>query len=187
MVEIKGAVVNGSIHAIKVRNGEEAYNTIISRLDEQTKQLFENPISDADWYPLDLFLKFLEKDIELTANGDENELEKRSGALNEKYIKEVFGSFVRYEPPEFFIRHHSILHHAYFRGVSMKMKFDEPNKAVITYIGFEKQHRLVAPTIIGYYKKVLEVSETKDVNAKYLVPIEEDKGFCELEITWTTK
>ena len=67
------------------------------------------------------------------------------------------------------------------------MKFDEPNKAVITYIGFEKQHRLVAPTIIGYYKKVLEVSETKDVNAKYLVPIEEDKGFCELEITWTTK
>ncbi len=187
MVEIKGSIVNGSIRAIKVRDGENVYNNIISRLDDQTRRLFENPISDAEWFPLDLYLKFLEEDIKLTANGNEQALKPRSGSLNERYIKEVFGSFITYEPPEFFIRHHSILHHAYFRGVSMKMSFDEPNKAIITYIGFEKQHKLIAPTIIGYYEKVLEVSGAENINIKYLTSIEEEKGYCELEITWTVK
>lgn len=187
MVDIKGTIVNGSIRAIKARDGEDVYNNIISRLDHQTRQLFGAPISDAEWYPLDLYLKFLQEDINVTANGDENVLGPRAGALNEKYIKEVFGSFVKYEPPEFFIRHHSILHHAYFRGVSMKMNFSELNKAVITYTGFEKQHKLIAPSIIGYYKKVLEVSGTEGVNARYLTSIEEDKGYCELEITWNAK
>jgi hypothetical protein len=168
MVEIRGSFFNGSINAVKIRNGDQAYNEIISQLDEQARQLFEKPISDTGWYPLDSFVKFLEQDIKLTANGDENVLVTRAEAVDKKYIRDIYGSFVKSEPPEFFIKHHSILHQGYFRGVSIEIQFDGLNKAIIRYIGFEKQHKLIEPTIIGYYKKVLEISGVTDIHTKSL-------------------
>ena len=42
MIEIKGAVVNGVIAVAKKRNGVQVCNNIISQLDEQVRQLFEN-------------------------------------------------------------------------------------------------------------------------------------------------
>lgn len=50
MIEIKGAVVNGVIAVAKKRNGVQVCNNIISQLDEQVRQSFENPISNTDWF-----------------------------------------------------------------------------------------------------------------------------------------
>jgi hypothetical protein len=187
MVEIKGAVVNGSMIAVKKRSGDQVYNNIISQLDEQTRQLFEKPIANTDWFPLDYFLKFLELDIKLTANGDEHELQIRAEALNEKQIKEIYKIFVKVGSPEIIIKHHSMVHQGYFKGVSIKITFDGSNKVIIKYIGFEKQHRLMEPAIVGYYKKALEISVATDIHTKFLTSIGENKGYCELEITWKIK
>ena len=70
MVEIKGALVNGTINNIKIRSGDQVYNNIISQLDEQSRQLFEKLISDAGWYPLNSYMRFLELDLQLTADRD---------------------------------------------------------------------------------------------------------------------
>jgi len=187
MVEIKGSVINDSINAVKKRSGDQVYNDIISQLDEQTRQLFENPISDTGWYSLDSYIKFLESDIKLTANGNEHELQIRAEALIEKRLKGIYGIFVKLGSPEFFIRYHSIAHQGYFRGVLMKIRFDGPNQATIKFTGFEKQHKLMGPSIIGFYKKALETFGAKNVYTKYLTLIEENKGYCELEITWKGK
>ncbi len=185
MVEIKGSIINGSINAVKKRSGEQVYNNIISQLDEQTRQLFEQPVLNAGWYSLDSLLRFLEQDIKLTANGDENELVIRTGALNDKYLRDVYGSFIQSESPEFFIKHRSILHQGYFRGVSIEVKFDGSNKRIIKFNGFEKQHKLMEPTIIGFFKKVLQISGVKNIHTKYLISIGGNKSYCELGITWT--
>jgi hypothetical protein len=187
MVEIKGSIVNGSINSIKIRDGEQVYNSIISSLDEKSRKLFKNQILDFEWYPLESFLKFLEEDIKLTANGDENVLVARSEAVNEKYLKNIYGKFAQYESPEFFIKHISILHQGFFRGVTVEIQFNENNNAIIRYTGFKKQHRLIAPAIVGFYKKVLEISGINNIHAEYTTSIEEDKGYCELELTWTEK
>ncbi len=154
MVEIRGSSINGSINALKEKKGDQTYNTIISQLDEKSRQLFEAPISDRGWYSLDSFIKFLEQDIKLTANGDENALATWTGALNEKYIRDIYGSFIGSESAQFFIGHVLILNQFYFRGISIRISFDGPNKAIIKYTGFEKQHRLVEQIIIGFYRKV---------------------------------
>jgi hypothetical protein len=59
--------------------------------------------------------------------------------------------------------------------------------ARIKYIGFEKQHRLIGLSLIGFYKKALEISGAKDIKTMFITSIEQGKGFCELEITWTHK
>ena len=184
MVEIRGLSINGSIAALKKRKGDQVYNDVVSQLDEQSRQLFEAPILDVGWYSLDSFLTFLEQDIKLTANGDANVLATWTGDLNEQHLRDIYAGFIESESPQFFIRHVAIIHQLYFRGVSIQMKFDGSNKAIITFTGFEKQHKLIEPIVIGFYRKVLEIAGVKDMHAQYLTSIEENKGYCELEITW---
>jgi hypothetical protein len=41
MVKIKGLVVNDSIKAVKAHFGDQIYNSIVERLQGETRQLFE--------------------------------------------------------------------------------------------------------------------------------------------------
>ena len=173
MVEIKGIAINDTISAIKIINGVQAYNTIISQLDEQTRQLFEKPISDTGWYSLDSFMKFVELSIKLTDNGNEDVLVDRSGIVFEKHLKGIYKFFIKFGSPETIINRVSTVNMAYFRGVSVKTKFDGSNKAVITSTGYEKQHRLIGLTHIGFYRKALEMSGAKDIHTKFLTSIED--------------
>ena len=187
MVEIRGSFVNSTIDNVKKRNGNQVYSDIISQLDEQARQLFENPISNDGWYAYESLLKFIEVDLKLTANGDENELVIRTGALVENQLNAVYKFLIKLGSHESIIKRHKILHESLFRGVSIKIVFDGPNKVMITYTGFGKQHRLFQLSAIGMYRKVLEVSGAKDIHAKFLTSIEEGKGYCELELTWKEK
>ena len=96
MVEIKGSVINDSINTVKKKNGDQVYNNILSQLDEQARQLFEQPISETGWYSYDSFIKFLEEELKLTANGDENELQIRSEAFLEQRLKSVYKLFIKF-------------------------------------------------------------------------------------------
>jgi len=136
---------------------------------------------------LDVFVRFLELDIKLTAGGNENELIKRSEALIEKQLRGIFKVFVKLGSPQFVLSQISIVHKTYFRGVTIEITMEDQNKAIIKYTGFEKQHRLIGLSIIGFYRKALEISGAKKVEAKYTTSIEEGKGFCELVITWANK
>ena len=119
----------------------------------------------------------------MTREGREFCKRLRVEALIERRLKGIYRIFVRLGSPEFFIRYHSIAHQGYFRGVLMKITFDGANKAIIKFTGFEKQHKLMERSIIGFYKKALETFGAKNVHTKYLTLIEENKGYCELEIT----
>lgn len=187
MVEVKGSIVNEYIIAVKKRVGDQIYNTIISQLDDRSRLLFEKPISDTDWFSLDAYVNFLELDIKLTANGDENVLINRAETLIEKLFKGIFWIFVKLASPESFLRYHAIAHQDYFRGISIKRKCDEQNGAIITYTGFEKQQKLIGLLIIGFYRKALETLGAKDTHVQFLTRIEDDKGYSELKIMWKDK
>jgi hypothetical protein len=59
MVEIKGSAVLDSITGIKKRDGEAAYEALVSRLTGEAKKMFQSTVSGSSWYPLDYFLNFL--------------------------------------------------------------------------------------------------------------------------------
>ncbi len=184
MVEMKGSVIIDSIDAVKKRSGEQAYQSILKALDEETKILFESKISISSWYPLDRFLNFLELDLKLTAGGNEKELISRSEAIIEKQLKGIYDVFVKPDSPGYILDQLSIINQIYYKGVLIDIKVKRGNKAVIRYTGFEKKHRLIEFSILGFYKKALEISGARDVKAEFTTKIEDNKGYCELSITW---
>jgi len=188
MVEIKGSVLSDSISSVKKRSGDQAFNKILALLSNDTKKIFESSeILFTNWYPLDAFTEFLAADLKITANGDEKVLIERSEALIEKQLRGIYKIFVRIGSPDFLISRISNTQASYFRGVKVEGNMMEKGRARIKYIGFEKHHRLMEYAIIGFYKKALEISGAKNINYMIIDPIEDGKGFCEIEITWDKK
>ena len=184
MLQIKGSVVLDTVRAVKTRASEEEYARILSLLDKEARKVFEGEIFSSTWYSLDAFMNFLEVEIKVLFKGREEVLIRASEALIENQLQGIYKAFVKPGAPQYVIQRIAAVHATYFQGVSVEVKMEGPSRAVIRYIGFEKQHRLQEYTLIGFFRKALEISGAKDVVAEFTTRISTGTGIAELWLTW---
>src|ERR1700681_899776 len=183
MVQIKGSAIKETIDQIKSRAGEAAFQKILGLLDEETRKVCTGEIFVLNWYSLDLFTRFLEIEIRVLADGNEEMVTRGSEAVIERQLRGIYKAFVKLGSPEFVIKRIAAVHATYFQGVPIDVQLLGPGKAVVKYTGFEKQHRIMGFAIIGFFKKALEISGARDVDLHFSTPIEEGKGYSELSIS----
>jgi hypothetical protein len=183
MVQIKGSAIKETIDQIKRRSGEASFQKILGLLDDETRAVCEGEIFSSTWYSLDLFTRFLEVEIKVLADGNEEMVTRGSEAVIERQLRGIYKAFVKLGSPEFVIKRIAAVHATYFQGVPIDVRL-EGNRAVVKYTGFEKQHRIMGFAIVGFFKKALEISGAKDVAIHFSIPIEEGKGYSELSIAW---
>jgi hypothetical protein len=184
MVQIKGSAIKETIDQVKRRSGDAAFQKIIGLLDDETRKIFEGEIFSSTWYPLDLFTRFLEIEIRVLADGNEEMVTRGSEVVIERQLRGIYKAFVKLGSPEFVIKRIAAVHATYFQGVPIEVQLEGNNRALVRYSGFEKQHRIMGFAIVGFFKKALEISGAKDVVIRFSVPIEEGKEFSELSIAW---
>jgi len=185
MVQIKGSSVQETLDQIKRRAGDEAFHKILELLDAEARKVFEGEIFASNWYSLDAFTRFLEAEIKVLANGNEEMITRGSEAITERQLRGIYKAFVKLGSPEFVIKRVAAVHATYFQGVAIDVQTPAPGIAKVSYTGFQKQHRIIGFGIIGFFRKALEISGAKDVACRFAVPIEEGKGLAELSITWS--
>jgi len=185
MVQIKGTSVQETLSQIKRRAGDDALKKIFALLDTDARKTFESEIFASSWYPLDHFARFLEVEIKVLANGNEEMITRGSEAITERQLRGIYKAFVKLGSPEFVIKRVAAVHATYFQGVAIEVELPAHGIAKVIYTGFETQHRIMGFGIIGFFRKALEISGAKDVSVRFAVPIDEGKGVAELAITWS--
>jgi len=182
---IKGSAVLDAVNAIKARSGDETYQRIVATLDEEDQALFKGASAPGDWCPLDAFMRFVEADLRESAGGDERALIERSERIIDGQLHGIYRLFVKLGSPEFVLKRISIVHMTYFNGVQVEIISLKPGRAVLRYTGFEPPHRLIGYSIIGFYRKALQISGAKEVEASFPTPIGDARGYAELVVTWS--
>lgn len=76
------------------------------------------------------------------------------------------------------------MHETYFDGIQIIPEVDDSRQASIKYVGFKKRHAILQYTIIGVFRKALELSGAKQVNVNFKVPMSDDTDYSEVAITW---
>jgi len=181
-VKIKGTTLLDSIAAAKRREGEQRYAAILALLAPELREIFEGEIYDTCWYSLDAFVAFLEAGLQLA--GEEAEvLTRRSEALFEQQLNSIYRVFIKLKDPEYVVRRIATIHRTYFSGTSIEVTTDDSH-AVIRYTGFQAQHRLLDYTLVGFYRKALDLCGAKDIVAQMTVPIAEGRAQSELQVSW---
>ncbi len=184
MVRIKGSSVLESIRTIQSRRGADGYAKLLAKLDPATRDVFSGTIFASEWYPLDAFVRLIDAQLREWSGGDTKALVAQSAAISEKHLRGIYRIFIRLGSPAFVIDKIGAVHQTYFQGVEIEHRMVPPASAVIRYVGFERQHRLMEFTIIGFYQKALEISGAKDVRAEFTTPMGDAKGYAEVTISW---
>jgi hypothetical protein len=185
MVQIKGSAIKETIDQIKTRAGEDAFRRILGLLDQESQNVLRGEIFSSSWYSLDVFTRFLEVEIRVLANGNEEMITRGAEAVNERQLRGIYKAFVKVGSPEFVIERLAAVHTTFFQGVSVNVESLGRGKVLIRYTGFETQHRLIGFAIIGFFNKALELSGTKDVAIHFVTPIQDGKEYSELSIAWS--
>jgi hypothetical protein len=100
MVQIKGSAIKETIEQIKKRAGEDAFQKILGLLDEETRKVCGGEIFASSWYSLDFFTRFLEIEIRVLANGNEEMVTRGSEAIIERQLRGIYKAFVKLGSPE---------------------------------------------------------------------------------------
>lgn len=185
MVQIKGTAVLDTIRLVKQRTGDDGFNRIVALLDEEPRKMFQNEVFSSTWYPLDAFTHFLEVQIRESASGNVEVLVKGSEEVVERQLRGIYKVFVKLGSPEFVLKRIAAVHATYFKGVEIKVEMMGPGNATIRYTGYEQRHRIIGYAIIGFFRKALEISGARNVQAGFATPIEAGKDYAELAISWT--
>ncbi len=184
MPQIKGTAVLDTVQQVQKRAGDPAYQKVVGLLDDETRKIFQNQISPSSWYSLDSFTHFLEVEIKELAGGDEEVLLRGTEKVVEHQLRGIYKVFVKLGSPEFVLKRLAAVHATYFLGVRIDVEMRGPASAIVRYRGFEKQHRILSNVIIGFFRKALEISGAKNVQADFTTPIAAGREFAELAITW---
>lgn len=172
-----------ALGAIQARAGDAETAKIIGNLNAESRALFAHPIQASNWYPLDAFVELLEVSIRDVAGGDRSILAKRSEQVVERQLRGIYKIFVRFGSPGFIVSRISAVHLTYFRGVEILPEISA-NRATIKYVGFEKHHAIMEQTILGFFRKALQLSGAQSVVLNFTVPISQGQSYSELQITW---
>ncbi len=182
--KIKGAIVRDSLRSVRRRGGDAELGRIINRLHGDVKKVFEGPIYPWEWYSLDAFTDFLEADILETAGGNAEVLIARAEKVIESQLRGVYRIFVKLGSPGYVVKRIASVHQTYFDGSQIIPEVDDDSRATIKYIGFKGRHRILEYTIIGFYRKALEISGAKKVDVHFSVPMSDDQDYSEVTVTW---
>jgi hypothetical protein len=184
-VKIKGRVLVDTVASITARIGKAELDKLLNTLDGPSQRTLRDGIAIGEWYPLEVMTALMVADVSAHDGGNESVVVSRAEAVVAKQLSGIYRIFVRLGSPESIIKRISAVHETYFQGVQIAQEFVGQRKALVRYKGFGKEHRIMEHVIVGFYRKALEMSGARNIEARFTTPISAGKDIAELAITWT--
>jgi len=187
MARIKGTGLIDTIKAIKgikQRGGQQELDRVVSQLGPEARKLFEAPVKSWDWYSIDVCAELLEVIVREMASGNPEILAAQAEKVIDTQLRGAYRIFIKLGSPGYVIKRIAAVHETYFDGIQIIPDVDNSGQASIKYVGFKKRHAIMQYTIIGFFRKALELSGAKQVAVNFKVPMSDDAAYSEVAITW---
>lgn len=182
--QIKGLAVAGTVTRIKEKYGGDTFQRILNEMNEEDQKIMGGNLLPSVWYSLDTFSNFLNAEVKVLYGGDASKLQLGSAEIVSKQLKGIYKFFVKLGSPEFIIGRISSIHNSYFNGIALEKEIND-GEFVGRYTGYKSGQAVFEEVIIGFYKKALELSGAKNIEAKFDVPIDSGNDFAQITVSWT--
>lgn len=184
MITIKGVNLSSTLNYNRKMFGDELQNKLIASLSPEDQAILNKTILDAEWYPLDPFVRYLDVLTKDVLKGSGDSLQKGTEAVIEMQFTGIYKALLMLGSPEAFVERINTITSRYYQGINIKTEMLGKNRFKATYEGFETKHRFYEYTILGWWKKALEMLGGKNVRVELLTSLGANKGFFELTASW---
>jgi len=183
MARVKGTAIVASMRYVTERFGQGALTALLRELPEEYRREFEAGILVSTWYPMALFLRFMQE-AEKRHGTAEPDLVRRMGRASAEYgLKTVYKIFFKVGSPEFIIRRSARVFGSYYDTGSLKVLETSRGRALLELEGFEGAPQF-CDRILGWMERTVELAGAKNLRPSHQLCIHRGDAVCRFEGIW---
>lgn len=183
MAQVKGTAVVASLRYVQERFGDEAVKRVLGSLPADERRVLEAGILASSWYPMPLFLHFMqESERQLAAQ--EKDVIRRMGAASAEYgIKGVYKIFFRLGSPEFVIGRAARVFGSYYDTGQIAVVESRAGRAVLDLAGFAGAPQF-CERILGWMQTTVVMAGAKNLRSGHPLCVHRGDEVCRFVGDW---
>jgi hypothetical protein len=186
MAEVKGVQVRATIQFLKDRFGNEAVETVVSRLAPEDRALLPSLLLDSNWYPYSVW-RPVRRISRALADETGNDMAIDLGKFMAQYVfTGVYKSLLINDPARLLENFPSI-HEFFYRDTSIiKTEIHSRTSGVVSYRynGEIRPARSACQTTMGFWIRTLELSGAAQVKAIHSTCMADGGKACLFSFEW---
>ena len=183
MAQVKGTAVVASVRYVRERFGEAALRRVLGPLPTDERLVLEGGILASSWYPMPLFLHFMQE-VERQLATQELHVIRRMGQASAEYgIKGVYKVFFKLGSPEFIIGRAARVFGSYYDTGRIVVAESRAGRAVLDLSGFEGAPQF-CERILGWMEKTVEMAGAKNLRSGHPRCVHRGDSTCRFLGDW---
>jgi uncharacterized protein (TIGR02265 family) len=183
MQQIKGAVLISRLNFVEQQFGADAVERVLSQLNEEDQRALRMPLT-VRWYPFELGRRLDDAIVQVLGGGDPALFERLGEASAEKNLTTLHKSFLTQGDAHAFLQKAPAIYaHYYDTGRREYVKTGE-REGVLTTYDAETYSAADCLTVIGWYRRALEMCGVKGVRIVEEVCRAKGGPYCRYRISW---
>ena len=184
MAQVKGTAVGASVRFVSERFGELGLEGVLSALPEEDRLLLEGGVLASSWYPMPVFLRFMEE-AEKQLGAQEPDLVRHMGRASADYgVKTVYKIFFKIGSPEFIIGRAARVFSSYYDTGELVILETRAGRCLAELKGFEGGAPQFCERIFGWMQRTLELAGAKNLRPRHDVCVHRGGPLCRFEGDW---
>lgn len=185
MAEVRGVVVNAMLAFLKKTYSPEAVDQAVTALSPKDSSLLGKRFLDGSFYPYDTWVALRRVMRSLTSRPDDVEA---VGAYVATYVFTGPYKPLLAKSPEEMVRKISSISDFFYRDArSIEGRMTGPSSCVVTYeyAPDVRPPRALCLSNIGFWRRVLELSNGENVTAAHATCVCDGSDRCQFSFSWT--
>jgi uncharacterized protein (TIGR02265 family) len=165
MQQIKGAVLKSRLAFVQDHSGKEGLDRVLAALpdaDQRTLKL----LFTSNWYPFDLGKRLDDAIVRVLGGGRPDFFERLGAASAEKNLSTIHGGYLTKGDAQGFLSKSPSFYALYYETGRREYTPTGPKEGVFTTYDAETFSAPDCLTVVGWYKKALEMCGVKEVRIK---------------------
>ena len=186
-MQIKGNVLQARIAYIKEHYGDSGVEKVLEVLRPNEQKVLRGVISSLGWYPFEMGDRLDRAIVKVLGGGDMRIFEEMGAASAVKNLGTVHQMFLVPGNPQAFLERAPLIYKYYYDIGRREYEFTGSNSGRLTTYDAETYSEPDCLTVIGWYKKALEMCGAVSVTMYEEVCRAKGGEFCRYHVSWTMK
>ena len=183
MPQVKGTAVQSSLRYVRETFGQESLGRIVERLGPADRQVLEQAVLPSSWYPMDVFLHFMQEAQRQLGPRDPELLRHMGRASCDYGMTTVYRIFFRLGSPESVIGRAAGVFSSYYDTGGVRIVETAPGLAIVELTDFVGTPQFCA-RLHGWMERILELAGAKNVRSAHSSCVHRGDATCRFEGRW---
>ena len=184
-MEIKGSILESRLQFVKERFGERAVNDVLAALPAVDQATLRKPLNPAGWYNFQTGKHLDDAIVQVIGKGDAHLFEEMGAASAQLNLTGIQKFYLDPGNPQGFMLRAPLIYHVYYDKGWRDYKPTSPTSGVMTTYEAETYSTTDCMTVMGWYKKALNMCGARNVEIVEEVCRARGGDCCRYLVSWS--